>query len=52
MPDDLISKSALLDDIYNAKDRPKFYDGQDLADWMETCIKRAPVVNITEDDGK
>ena len=59
MATDFISKSALLNDIYNRPDKPQFYDGQDVADWMEKCIKEAPIVSIDEildkvfsDDGK
>lgn len=43
MNNDLISRSALLEAI--EKDHPPFYDGQDIADWQEKCIKEAPAVD-------
>lgn len=43
MNNDLISRSALLEAI--EKDHPPFYDGQDIADWQEKCIKDAPAVD-------
>lgn len=43
MNNDLISRSALLEAI--EKDHPPFYDGQNIADWQEKCIKDAPAVD-------
>lgn len=43
MNNDLISRSALLEAI--EKNHPPFYDGQDIADWQEKCIKEAPAVD-------
>lgn len=40
---DLIDRNALLNVIEN--DHPEFNDGQDVANWMEKCIKEAPAVD-------
>lgn len=43
MNNDLISRPALFETIRS--DHPPFYDGQDIADWQEKCIKEAPAVD-------
>lgn len=40
---DFIDRNAPLNVIEN--DHPEFNDGQDVANWMEKCIKEAPAVD-------
>lgn len=45
MDNDLISRSALLEEIAHGKNKPEIYDGSQEADWMMHCISTAPAVD-------
>lgn len=45
MDNDLISRSALLEEIAHGKNKPEIYDGAQEADWMMHCISTAPAVD-------
>lgn len=39
----LIDLDALCEEIENGKDKPKIYDGAGEADWINSCMEKAPV---------